>query len=201
MPSKNIIREYSEGNFYHIYNRGVEKRSIFMSDKDYKVMLNMLARHLRPENETDLYGREYVNYSESVDLLAYCLMPNHFHLLVYLKQKEGAVQLMQSVMTAYVKYFNEEYDRVGGLFQSRYKASRIDSESYLWHISRYIHLNPRNWRKYEYSSLANYLDGKQSSWINTDRVKAMNKENGVNYINFLRDYEDFKANSLSTIAD
>ena len=196
MPSRNTVREFGENNFYHIYNRGVEKRDIFLDEEDYTVMLNLMARHLRPKPDADLYGREYKSFSTEVELLAYCLMPNHFHFLVYLKDSSGVTRWMRSVMTAYVGYFNKKYDRVGPLFQGNYKASLIKNESYLWHISRYIHLNPSRtklgWQNYKYSSTDYYLGQKQANWINPKRILEMHQDYGDDYNRFLHDYDDYK---------
>ena len=125
------------------------------------------------------------------DLVAYCLMPNHYHLLVYLKEKDGAVKLIQGVMTAYSMYFNKKYGRVGGLFQGVFLASRIDNEMYLWHISRYIHLNPLNlgdYRRYPYSSYRDFTGERNSAWLQPQRIISTSKDR-QDYIGFVADYK------------
>ena len=99
--------------------------------------------------------------------------------------------LMQSLMTSYSKYFNLKYKHSGPLFESRYKAVRIDSEAYLEHISRYIHLNPRYWKRYPYSSLQYYFTAGEIGWLRPEKVEDL-FENKALYLTFLEDYEDQK---------
>ena len=122
MPSKNSIRVYSADAYYHIYNRGVNKSDIFIDSTDYAVFLSFLKRHLSDKSEKDAKNREYANYSNEVELLAFCLMPSHFHLLIHQKTSEAFTMLLRSVCTAYTMYFNKKYKRVGHLFQDRFKA-------------------------------------------------------------------------------
>lgn len=189
MSRKNRARTYVENMYYHVFNRGVEKRIIFNDDDDKKVFLALLKRYLGCEPAVDPLGREYANYRDQVELLAYCLMPNHFHLLFYLKQEDGIRMLMHDVSTAYVRYFNDKYHRVGPLFQDRFKASLIIQESYLQHISRYIHLNPREWRSEKFSSLPYWLNEAKADWVHPERLLSMPPEK---YFEFLTDYEDYK---------
>ncbi|HEY4714156.1 MAG TPA: hypothetical protein VIH30_07975, partial [Aquirhabdus sp.] len=83
MPSKHVVKEYAPDSYYHIYSRGVEKRQIFLDEKDFAVFLNMLKRYLSPVGAFDLSRREYPNFANQIELNAYCLMQNHFHLLIY----------------------------------------------------------------------------------------------------------------------
>lgn len=195
MPSKNRIKVYVPGAYYHVYNRGVEKRLIFQDDRDYAVFLNLFKRYLDSESYFDPSNREYPKYADGVDPLAYCMMPNHFHLLFYLKDDESLKKLMQSVCTAYVRYFNERYKRVGPLFQDRFKASHILDEVYLQHISRYIHLNPRDWRTSLHTSLPYWLGNKFADWIHPDELNSMTSKE---YMDFLQNHEDY-LESLSLI--
>lgn len=188
MPSRNRIKVYVPGAYYHVYNRGVEKRLIFQDDRDYAVFLNLLKRYLDSESYFDPSNREYPKYSDGVDLLAYCMMPNHFHLLFYLKDEDSLKKLMQSVCTAYVKYFNKRYDRVGPLFQDRFKASHILREVYLQHISRYIHLNPKDWRTNRQTSLPYWLGNRSADWLHPEVVNSMTPKA---YLDFLQDHEDY----------
>jgi putative transposase len=98
---------------------------------------------------------------------------------------------MHSVMTSYSRYFNTKYNRTGSLFESRYKASMITSESYLEHISRYIHMNPKRWRNYEYSSLPYYLQQDEVSWVRPKRITDMFSGPAA-YLEFLTDYVEQK---------
>ena len=198
MPSKNLIREYAPESYYHIYNRGVEKRKIFLDDNDYIVFLGLLKRYLAPEPKFDRQDRLYANYSENLELLAYCLMPNHFHLLIYQHDNlEAFTKLMRRVSLSYTIYFNKRYKRVGHLFQSHFKAKKIDNDIYLQHISRYIHLNPRDYETYKWSSLPYFLDGSEADWVKPGRILELfwSKQD---YLWFIDDYKDYKT-SLSAI--
>lgn len=192
MPSRNVIKEYAPDSYYHIYNRGVAKQAIFGSRDDYVAFLGILKRHLSNEPQTSRYRHEYPHYKGEIELLAFCLMPNHFHLLVYQREDDQVLtKLLRSVCTAYTMYFNRKYKRVGPLFQGRFKASRISSDEYLQHISRYIHLNPQDYRHYEWSSLPYYSGELHAEWLEPSRI--LDLFNGTeNYAKFLADYEDYK---------
>lgn len=191
MPSRNIIKIDVEEGYYHVYARGVNKQTIFHDDEDYQVFLNLFKRYLSHEEKTDSYGAPYPHLAGRLELLCYCLMPNHFHLLLY-QQKQGAMTtLMRGVMTSYSRYFNKKYQRSGPLYESRYKASMILNEAYLEHISRYIHLNPRNYATYQYSSLPYYIGGREAEWIQTRRIADIFSGPKA-YRAFLSDYEDTK---------
>lgn len=122
MPQKNSIKIYVENSYYHVYNRGVEKRKIFLDDQDYKVFLKYLKESLteppppeKIEKTFTLQGASFKgiprmpkNYYQRVDLIAYCLMPNHFHLLIRQSEKRLLESFMRSVSTRYSMYFNKK---------------------------------------------------------------------------------------------
>jgi len=193
MPTKNRAKFYGVGHYYHVYNRGVAKQKIFREEVDYFYFLSLFKKHLQEDEETvDRYGRLAKNYSEEVELNAFCLMPNHFHLLFYLKQDQGIEHIMRSTMTAYTMYFNRKYRRVGSLYQGVFLASRITNDMYFWHISRYIHLNPMdvtdNYAEYPYSSYGYFVGEKHASWLHAERIVATN-EDKKQYAEFVADYE------------
>ena len=202
MPSRHVVKTYIENGYYHIYNRGVEKRLIFQDREDYTKFLYLLKIYLtNPEilrNEYPLLRSNIVdkNLFEEIDLLAFCLMPNHFHLLVYQKQKDSITKLLRQICTAYVIYFNKKFERVGPLFQSKFKAVVVDSDEYLLHLSRYIHLNPTGrgapLDEFEWSSYLYYLGKRQSNWLKTNKiVEYFNKsKTGFSYKSFVEDYQD-----------
>jgi len=150
MPARNIVKSYIENGYYHIYNRGVEKRDIFLDEQDCKVFLHYLKLYLSPIEELrelNLPGLRILrfirlNLSQEVNLLAFSLMPNHIHLQIKQTTKDGIVKFMRRLSTSYVMYFNRKYQRVGALFQNTYKAVLIESDPHLLHLSRYVHLNP-----------------------------------------------------------
>lgn len=185
MPSKNTIRFYDAPAFYHVYNRGANKQPIFKDDQDKEKFLSLLARHLDPTTITrDSNGLEYSKYP--ADLLAYCLMDNHFHLLLFQKDDVAAIShLLKSVSTAYAMYFNRRHRHQGTIFQGVFKASHITEEPYLQHISRYIHLNPLDYMTYRWSSLPYYLGQAAPEWLKPELINDMAP---AQYRNFMQSY-------------
>lgn len=185
MPSKNTVRFYDAPAFYHVYNRGANKQPIFADDKDREKFLALLTRHLDPSLLlTDSNGKVYEKYP--VDLVSYCLMDSHFHLLLFQKDDPSAItHLLKSVSTAYTMYFNRRHRHQGTIFQGVFKASHITDESYLLHITRYIHMNPYDYMNYRWSSLAFYLDTPAPSWVKPEVVNVMSP---AQYRNFLESY-------------
>ncbi|HUC96087.1 MAG TPA: transposase [Candidatus Saccharimonadales bacterium] len=191
MPSRNVIKIDVEESYYHAYARGHGRQKIFKNDEDYRAFLDLLKRYLSVEEMIDKYGKPYAHLRGQIELLGYCLMDNHFHLLLYQAEKGSMSKLMRSIMTSYSTYFNKKYDSTGALFESRYKASRISSDSYLTHISRYIHLSPGDWRAYPYSSISAYFGIGLPEWLQPGRVVKLFGSLPV-YADFLDDSEDYE---------
>jgi putative transposase len=207
MPQKNTIKTYVEGGFYHVYNRGVEKRNIFQDEQDYKVLLKYLktALSIPPDPKTlnipvSFKGVSFKgvpkltkNFNGEIDLLSYCLIPNHFHFELYQKSITSIELFMRSVFTRYSMYFNKKYKRVGKLFQSAYKARQITTDDDLLHLSRYIHLNPLgkvNKLTDAYSSYAEYLGMRNTSWVKPERILAYFQKTGDDFKQIYT-YKDF----------
>lgn len=187
MPSRNLEKLYAEDTYYHVYNRGVAGQSIFNDESDYTVFLSLFKRYLSQQPLKDKIGREYPNYHNQITLLAFCLMPNHYHLLVFQKDRQALTKLIRGVCTAYSSYFNRKYKRHGHLFENRYKAAIIQNDSYLLHISRYIHLNPDNYVTWNFSSLAYYLGRAKAEWLNPRPILDLFEDGS--YERFVRDYQ------------
>lgn len=192
MPSRNIIKQFDVHSYYHVYNRGVGGQQIYREAADKQQFLKIIARHLDSSDAaTKNDGTAYRKFASDLELLCYCLMGNHFHLLFYQAEDQRALtEFMRSILTAYTMYFNRKYKRAGPLFQSVYKSSKISSDSYLTHISRYIHLNPRTYKTYFYSSLSAYLGKQHPVWLQPEKVLTLFKDS--DYMSFLEDYEDHK---------
>ncbi len=188
MPSRNVFKPNAELAYYHIYARGANKQKIFADNQDYRHFEGLFGRYLAKDPAFDSLGTPYPHYLGQVELLAYCLMQNHFHLLLYQIRASSMEKLMRSVMTSYSRYFNLRHRRTGPLFESRYKAVLVDEQSYLEHISRYIHLNPRFWQTYRYSSLRYYRNGNRPEWLHPAKILAM-FESSSQYLDFVADYE------------
>lgn len=223
MPAKNSIKTYVENGYYHIYNRGVEKRTIFEDEQDYGVFLSYLKNYLSPKNINNLqsqlatssincYERDKIlkeinlnNFNEDIKLLAYCLMPNHFHLIINQIQANSIDQFINSLNTRYVMYFNKKYKRVGPLFQGVYKAALVETDEQLLYLSAYVHNNPlklsikhKSEDDYIYdltrqpSSLLDYIGNSNTQWIYTKTILSFfkNKFPKSSYKQFLLQHID-----------
>lgn len=191
MPSRNILKQNAADSYYHVYFRGGNRSRIFREPADYEKMFELFSRYLSLEETKNSAGLSFPNYSNRVELLAFCLMPNHVHLFLYQYNMDDMTEFMRSLLTSYSMYFNKKYKRSGPLFESRYKASRVYDDSYYQHITRYIHLNPRDWETYEYSSLPYYLQQVSDEWIHPERVMGIFKDPDE-YRTFVSDYAENK---------
>ena len=147
---------FESGEYYHIYNRGVDKRTIFLDRRDFERFLYLLfaCNDTEPLLNSQFYYRGFASIekyprkrTQLVDILCFCLMPNHFHLILRQRVDSGISLFMQKLGTGYTMYFNIKYKRSGVLFQGVFKAIHIDREEYLTHLTRYIHLNPAELRE------------------------------------------------------
>ena len=138
---------FSIGEFYHVYNRGVEKRNIFTDKKDWERFHKLLyiANSSRPFEfrELENQGIETIDRGEPIVAIgAYVLMPNHFHILAKEITQNGLSTFMKKLTTGYSMYFNKKHERVGPLFQGRFKADHVVRDEHLKYLYVYIHLNP-----------------------------------------------------------
>lgn len=161
-----------------------------MDTEDYEFFLSLMNRHLCSAPSKDKNGRTYPHFRPQVSLLAYCLMPNHYHFLFFQKENPEALsKLMASIATAYTMYFNRKYKRRGPLFENRFKASAIYSDAYLQHITRYIHLNPSKFKSWPYSSYADYLNPTACpDWLDPLPILDL-FDSQKQYTQFVQDYE------------
>jgi len=191
MPSRNIVKQQAPESYYHVYARGLSKQPIFHETSDYTYFLHLFSRYLSKRTSISTTGVPYPNYRSNIELLSYCLMTNHFHILLY-QQNSGAMSsFMKSVLSSYTRYFNLKYKGTGTIFESTYKAVRIDNDSYLQHITRYIHLNPRYWERYKYSSLKYYRGGNEPEWLKTEKILCLFNSRGE-YMEFVSNYEEMR---------
>jgi putative transposase len=125
MPVRREV--FLQNGIYHVYNRGNARRVVFKAKEDYERFLNRL--------------KEF-SASHEVAVLGYCLMPNHFHLLLMQVGEISLGEMMRKLLLAYAMYFNLKYDNVGSVFQGRFKAKMVGEDEYLLQVLRYIHQNP-----------------------------------------------------------
>lgn len=175
MPSRNVVKQYRNGAVYHAYNRGVNGRKIFVDDHDRRVFLKILAERL-PRRD--------------VGLVTYCLMPNHFHLVLWQYEDGGITRLLHAAFTSYVRYFNARHDRYGSLFQGTFKASGPHRTAAARRVIAYVHLNPQElrgevWDQYEFSGHRAFLIDSPPPWIDR-RAAATLFDSRDAYLDFMR---------------
>lgn len=208
---------FVSGEYYHIYNRGFDKRQTFLDRRDHIRFLASLylANSKRLFHPSDWPGRNVENVFNLIpidaserlaDVGAYCLMPNHFHLLVREKEDKNISLIMQKLQTGYSMFFNKKYQRTGGLFESTFKARHVDDDRYLNYLFAYIHLNPvktldpKDWESktirnkdtakeflngYEYSSYHHYIGAPRA------HNKILSLGNFPDYFQNNKDFDDF----------
>lgn len=172
--------------FYHIYNRGVDKRETFLNESYYARFIAILKHHLQFDYPYSLLKQQLEKASTPqvtqsvfcwleerrvkppIEIISFCLMPNHFHLTVKQLVEEGVTRFMHRTSTAYTKYFNARNERSGSLFESTFRGTLVESEEQLIHLTRYHHTNPTKIGvkndgliSYPWSSLQTYLDRKK----------------------------------------
>ncbi len=200
MPSKYVLRDFKQGEYYHVANYGVDKRSIFEDEEDFRTFLYYLKVYLLPketlEKMPNLPKRMLSkNRHSEVELLSYSLMPNHFHLLLGEKELGGISLIMKQLSNAYTKYFNERHKRSGSLFEGPFKAAHVKSDEII-QVTRYIHLNPflaglvDDPDKYRWSDFPTYTNSQEVNISNTSPVLSQ-FNTPADYKHFVHNYMDY----------
>ena len=183
------------GGYYHIYNRGVEKRPIFRQEKDYFKLISIFSAYLSPQKDPTL--KRHPVFDKEIELFCFSLMPNHFHLLLRQKANDSISRFMKCVWNAYSSYFNVNYERVGPIFQGRFKAKEVGNDAYLLDLSRYIHRNSigltdgagktRPLLEYRYSSYRHYLNLENMPFVHSEEILSFfnSSRPGFSYQNFV----------------
>lgn len=196
-------RFFSDNGYYHIYNRGALKQRLFFDKKDYcRFLLLIIASQSQEDNSLKNLSRsiqkgsieEVMSFIEknkentlskrSVEVLNFCIMPNHFHLTIHELEDNGISKYMQKVLNSYGKYFNKKYNKNGHVFQGPYKVKHILEDNQLSYLSAYIHNNPKEinrWNnkpwEYDWSSYGDYVE--ENRWgelLNTDFILTFHKD-------------------------
>jgi len=211
MPARHQL--LVNGGFYHVFNRGVASLPFFNRDLDYKKFIKIFSfyRFNVPLLKFSRFSSLPIDLKEKklekgrplVEILAYCLMPNHFHFLLKQVADKGIAQFVMRLSDSYAKYFNTRVGRKGPLFEGRFRAVEVDNEQQLLHLSRYVHLNPysafvvkkiEDLFTYPYSSLDEYLRLTGKKICNTEIVMNSFASNIERYKNFLVDQADYQQN-------
>lgn len=183
---------FREGEYYHIYNRGVNRNNIFLDEQDYNNFLKRLkiVLGLMPIPNAGKRGALRITPLplNSFTVLAYSLMPNHFHLLIRQNTNLPFTKCMKKVITSYAMYFNLKYKRVGHIFQDIFKTKLVDSDGYLSYLSAYIHNNPDKPFENKYSSLGEYLNFSDEKICDTKIVLGYFKNKPDQYKKFVKQF-------------
>lgn len=205
---------FANGEIYHVFNRGVEKRQTFIAKREFARGIDTLAyyrfanlpfrfsRFIRLDSEAQGFAlKNLTDENKQVEILCYCLMPNHFHFLLKQTKDNGISRFVANFTNSYTKYFNTKHDRVGPLFQGLFKAVHIDNDEQLIHVSRYIHLNPvtsflvraEELVEYEWSSYPEYLKPGSSDLVDKKLIMSF-FSNSNKYEQFVLDHVDYAKN-------
>lgn len=215
----NRILVLTTGETYHVFNRGVERRPLFTSKREHERFVELLKYYrfspvpmrysdfrVLPDPAREKIRRALADRGDvDGEILAYCLMPNHFHLVLRQRQERGIQRFLSNISNSYAKYFNTKHRRVGPLFQGAFKAVRIETDEQLLHITRYVHLNPvtafmiqeSEMDTYPWSSLSEYVGKPPSGFCSTEWVKEFFKKPS-GYRSFVHDQVTF-AKTLANI--
>jgi REP element-mobilizing transposase RayT len=202
--SRRDYKEFAAGEYHHVFNRGNNKSDIFLDGEDYDFFLTRLEEALYPGRGHGAHGhharsRRRPLPDDAFSLIAYSLMPNHFHLLILQKTDTSISVLMLRLITAYSKYFNKKYERVGTLFQDQFKSSHIEDDAQLIYTSAYIHCNApvaglvRSPGDYAYDSYREYVTEGDSVQKIAQPDEIMGHFSGV------RKYQEFVAERLEIL--
>lgn len=188
------------GQVYHVFNRGVEKRDVFTDKREYAHFLEAAEYYqqvspLTKFSQADEGERENLSDNKLIEVIAYCLMPNHFHFLLKQTNDNGISTFIRRLINSYTRYFNTKNERVGSLFQGPFKAIRIESDEQLLHITRYIHLNPlvgylvKDLRNFKWSSYFMYIGLEDNKLCKREEIERLISLKG--YEQFVRDQIDY----------
>jgi REP element-mobilizing transposase RayT len=177
------------GMYYHIFNRGINSETIFRSERNYYFFLRKIREIIIPQAAT---------------IIAYVLMPTHYHLLVQITREDFSSSLGR-LINSYTKACNQEWGRTGPLFEGRFKAKHIDTDKYLLELSRYIHLNPvsaqlvKKPEQWPHSSYSNFIGDKNDFLVLTDNIYSYfdNIDSRIEYQNFVEAGLCSKTNDIS----
>lgn len=208
--SKKRSLVFTNDEYYHVFNRGIDRRVTFTNKREYTRAVDLLSfyqyvtiplRYSRymdtPEEMRQIYFDKMLESGKLVDVIAFCLMPNHFHLLIKQRIDNGIATYIANFVNAYTKYLNKKYQRTGPLFQGVFKAVYVETEEQLVHLTRYIHLNPvassvissEQLSIYPWTSFPIYEDSVTSDIVEKDTVALIHS--------LVPDYKKFVMDQVS----
>jgi putative transposase len=184
-------KTFRPNNVYHVFNRGNNRQDIFVDKSDYSRFFQTIKVVLGIPLE---FNSGFITKRKpgikpfpagAFSVLAYCLMPNHFHLLIKQNSEIGIDKFMLKVCTSYAKYFNKRHEKIGNIFQDTFKAKSVDNDKYLTYLSAYIHNNPEAPLDYEFSSLKDYAGTRNENFCNQTLILSMFNNDKESYIKFV----------------
>lgn len=195
---------FANDEIYHVYNRGVERRPVFTNKREYGRAFDALKFYrfsdlpLRlskflviPENERSELITNISKHDKLIEIIAYCLMPNHFHFLLKQTRVNGISRFLANFTNSYTKYFNTKHDRVGPLFQGLFKAVHIETDEQFIHVSRYIHLNPVSAFIVKVEELGNYQWSSYPEYMNKTSEGICNTRPILDFFSSVENYRQF----------
>lgn len=200
--------------YYHVFNRGINKQPIFLGIGDYHRATDILQFYsfassklrfskfllLPREGRIALWDRVRKGNKRLVEIVCYCMMPNHFHFLLKQAEENGISKFMAILQNSYTRYFNTKYRKMGPILQGQFRAVRMEDDSQLLHVSRYIHLNPYSsfvvkklddLKRYPWSSFPEYI-GETTTNICNKEIILTNFKSSVDYQQFVFDQADYQ---------
>lgn len=212
MPAR--ITPLVNNEYYHVFNRGINKRPIFLNKRDYERAFDVLQYYsfatiklrfskflqLTKEVRQQFWNSMIKEKQRLVTIICFCLMPNHFHFLLRQEKENGISRYMSNFQNSYTRFFTTKRRGIGPILQGQFKAVRVEDENQLLHLSRYIHLNPytsfvvkelKDLVVYPWSSFPEYL-GKTSTTIRDKQVILSHFKDAGDYQKFLFDQADYQ---------
>jgi len=201
--SNRDYKNFTAGNYYHVYNRGNGRMDVYKDEQDYFNFLKRLRLTLDLDQNSQRAPLQTLRIQplpvDSFSIVCYCLMPNHFHFVIRQNKNISISLLINKICSSYSKYFNKKYDHVGHLFQDQFKAVLVENDDYLLWLSAYIHQNPKvakisDLNNYRWSSYCDYANLDSLDKGICDKGIILDRFNNTgDYISFVEDgYEAMK---------
>lgn len=206
-PTISFMRRtiFANDEIYHVFNRGIERRPTFTSKREYDRAILTLGFYrfqnpplrlskallLKSEDKESFFLKLKKESKVLVEIISYCLMPNHFHFLIRQRSENGLAKFLSNFTNSYTRYFDTKHKRIGPLFQGTFRAVHIETEEQLTHVSRYIHLNPVSSFVIKEEELYSYPWSSLPEFLGEEKEEICNKEIILSYFSSKEKYRRF----------